>query len=211
MSEIGKVPLLFADTGFEFPETYANVDDIAVRYGLEVLRTSGKTRFDQVFSRQGPPAVNLRWCCGVCKLDPMKNLVAETWGECLSFIGQRRYESAKRARSERVWRNPKVRVQLSAAPIQNWTALHVWLYIFREKAPSNDLYEQGLDRIGCFMCPSSDMALIHMIAERYPDLWERWRGYLEDWRKGAGLQEDWIEHGRWRMREGVRDEEDSDY
>ncbi|MCK7532670.1 MAG: hypothetical protein MZV63_17390 [Marinilabiliales bacterium] len=24
---IGKVPMLFADTGLEFPETYANIDD----------------------------------------------------------------------------------------------------------------------------------------------------------------------------------------
>jgi phosphoadenosine phosphosulfate reductase len=46
-----------------------------------------------------------------------------------------------------VWRNPNVRGQLSAAPIHNWTALHVWLYLLREHAPYNILYEHHLDRI----------------------------------------------------------------
>ena len=208
---IGKVPLLFADTGLEFPETYANVDEVAKKYGLEVLRTDGITTFWETFARQGPPAVNARWCCKVCKLTPVGNLIREKWGECLSFIGQRRYESAARAQSDRVWRNSNVRVQLSAAPIHNWTALHVWLYIRREHAPYNVLYAHHLDRIGCFMCPSSDMALIHMIAEEYPDLWKGWTDKLETWRQSAGLPKEWITDGKWRLREDGKDDADSHY
>ncbi|WP_321507752.1 phosphoadenosine phosphosulfate reductase family protein [uncultured Methanoregula sp.] len=208
---IGKVPMLFADTGLEFPETYANVDEVAEKYGLEVLRTDGITTFWENFSRQGPPAVNARWCCKVCKLTPVGNLIREKWGECLSFIGQRRYESATRAQSDRVWRNSNVRVQLSAAPIHNWTALHVWLYIQREHAPYNILYERHLDRIGCFMCPSSDMALIHMIAEKYPGLWQAWTANLETYRQSAGLPEEWISDGKWRLREDGKDDADSHY
>jgi len=208
---IGKVPLLFADTGLEFPETYANIDAVADKYGLEVLRTDGITTFRETFARDGPPAVNARWCCRVCKLTPVGNFIKETWGECLSFIGQRRYESATRARSDRVWRNKNVRVQLSAAPIHNWTALHVWLYLFREQAPYNVLYGQNLDRIGCFMCPSSDMALIHMIEDTHPDHWKDWTERLRQWQEAKGLPESWITDGRWRLREGGCDDEDSHY
>ena len=106
---IGKVPMLFADTGMEFPETYANVEEASRHYGLDLIRTDGKTQFWEQFERQGPPAVNARWCCKVCKLTPVANLIREQWGECLSFIGQRRYESATRAQSNRVWRNSNVR------------------------------------------------------------------------------------------------------
>jgi len=208
---IGRVPMLFADTGMEFPETYANVEEASRRYGLELIRTDGKTKFLETFDRQGPPAVNARWCCRVCKLTPVANLIRERWGECLSFIGQRRYESATRARSDRVWRNSNVRCQLSAAPIHNWTALHVWLYLMRERAPHNILYEHHLDRIGCFMCPSSDMALIHMIEAEYPELWEGWRAQLEEWQQKAGLSPAWVREGKWRLREGCADEEDSHY
>lgn len=208
---IGKVPLLFADTGLEFPETYENIDAVAEKYGLEVLRTNGITTFWETFAQQGPPAVNARWCCKVCKLTPVGNIIREKWGECLSFIGQRRYESAARAQSERVWRNRNVTVQLSAAPIHNWTALHVWLYIFREQAPYNVLYGRHLDRIGCFMCPSSDMALIHMIEDAYPDHWKDWTGKLQQWQQARGLPETWISDGRWRLREEGKDDEDSHY
>jgi phosphoadenosine phosphosulfate reductase len=208
---LGKVPLLFADTGFEFPETYANVDAAAERYGLEVIRTDGNTAFWTMFAEQGPPAVNARWCCRVCKLAPVGSLIRERWGECLSFIGQRRYESAKRADSDRVWRNRNVKNQLSAAPIHNWTALHVWLYLMREKAPHNILYEQQLDRIGCFMCPSSDMALIHRIEAGYPALWQGWLDRLGEYRLAHGLPPEWVTEGRWRMVQGGSDEEDSHY
>jgi len=184
---IGKVPMLFADTGLEFPETYENVAEASRRYGLEVIRTDGNTTFWKTFAELGPPAVNARWCCKVCKLTPVGNLIRDTWGECLSFIGQRRYESATRAQSDRVWRNKNVRSQLSAAPIHNWTALHVWLYLMREKAPHNVLYGRHLDRIGCFMCPSSDMALIHMIEAEYPALWQGWLDRLEQYREAHGL------------------------
>jgi phosphoadenosine phosphosulfate reductase len=211
MKAIGKVPLLFADTGLEFPETYANVDAVSEKYGLEVLRTSGNTTFRETFERDGPPAVNARWCCKVCKLTPVAGLIRERWGACLSFIGQRRYESARRAASERVWRNRNVREQLSAAPIHNWTALHVWLYIMREQAPCNILYYHRLDRIGCFMCPSSDMALIHMIEEDYPVLWKDWTTRLGDWQRSHGLPPEWVTDGRWRIQEGGTDDEDSHY
>jgi phosphoadenosine phosphosulfate reductase len=208
---IGRVPMLFADTGMEFPETYANVEEASRRYGLELIRTDGKTKFLETFKRQGPPAVNARWCCRVCKLTPVAHLIRERWGECLSFIGQRRYESAIRARSDRVWRNSNVRCQLSAAPIHTWTALHVWLYLMREGAPHNILYERHLDRIGCFMCPSSDMALIHMIEAEYPALWAAWHSRLEEWQQKTGLSPEWIHEGGWRLREECPDEEDSHY
>ena len=204
---IGSVPLLFADTGLEFPDTYENVEVVQQKYGAGIIRTTTSGKFSETLEREGPPAVNARWCCSVCKLLPVRETIRSTWGECLSFIGQRRYESLARADSDRVWRNPTVKVQVSAAPIQNWTALHVWLYLFREEAPYNRLYEHRLDRIGCFMCPSSDMALIHMIETDFAGLWGGWRERLEAWREAHGLPADWIESGAWRLKEGVHGKE----
>ncbi len=191
-------PLLFADTGFEFPETYANIDEVAAWCGAEVVRSSGETAFDATFAEQGPPAVDARWCCGVCKLAPLGEAIRGRFGECVSFIGQRKYESHKRAKSRRVWRNPALPVQLSAAPIHTWTALHVWLYLFREEAPYNRLYEQGLDRIGCYICPSSDLALLRMIENGYPELMGAWNERLRAWQREKGLPDEWVAEGHWR-------------
>jgi phosphoadenosine phosphosulfate reductase len=206
---IGKTPLLFADTGMEFPETYVNVKEVSHRYQTELFSTTCQNRFWELFGERGPPAVNARWCCKTCKLDPVQQLIRTQWGECLSFIGQRKYESLRRAHSSRVWKNPTVPAQLCAAPIHNWTALHVWLYLMQEDAPYNTLYERRLDRIGCFMCPSSDMALIHMIEADYPLLWAGWKKHLEEWQHSRGLPQDWACAGRWRIKEGQELEDDS--
>ena len=88
--------------------------------------------------------------------------------------------------------------------------MHVWLYLMREKAPYNVLYERHLNRIGCFMCPSSDMALIHGIETGYPYL----AGLaLETRGMAAGklTAGTWISEGRWRLKEEGSDEEDSNY
>ncbi|MEN6611124.1 MAG: phosphoadenosine phosphosulfate reductase family protein [Methanoregulaceae archaeon] len=209
MKAIGPHPLLFADTGLEFPETYENVTIVSEKYGLPVIRGSGEEAFWKAYSHQGPPAVNARWCCQVCKLTPVSHAITGAWGECLSYIGQRKYESLKRMMSGRVWKNPKVPNQVAAAPIHHWSALHVWLYIFREKAPYNVLYERRLDRIGCFMCPSSDIALIRYIREEYPELWNGWEKHLVTWQQDHSLPDDWVTMMRWRLREGRTDEVDS--
>jgi phosphoadenosine phosphosulfate reductase len=125
-------------------------------------------------------------------------------------VGQRRYESFRRKESSRVFKNGIVRNQISAAPIQNWTALHVWLYLFRENAPYNPLYAKRLDRIGCYMCPSSDVAVIEVIREKYPELWNGWELRLSEWCEEHGLPSGWVDKMRWRLQEKEADETYSD-
>ena len=114
------------------------------------------------------------------------------------MVGQRKYESSARALEKRIWHNPFVPMQILAAPIRNWTALHVWLYIFHKKVPYNPAYEEGFWRIGCWLCPSSEVAQFQLIKEKLPKLWERWYSFLEKWREAENLQEEWIKFGLWR-------------
>lgn len=206
---IGPVPMLFADTGMEFEETYENVREVSRRYGLDLIMTGSKENFWQTFSEEGPPSVNHRWCCSACKLMPVRGLISERWGECLSFIGQRKYESLARMKSPRVWRNKKVGNQISAAPIQHWTALHVWLYIMQENAPYNRLYTRRIDRIGCYMCPSSDMATFLIIREEFPEKWAEWESRLQSWQHEHNLPDEWRTEALWRKTGDDVDEESS--
>lgn len=203
-----RLPLIFADTGLEFPETIENVQKVSEMFDLPLIVESGNSGFWEGFELQGPPAVDFRWCCKACKLTPVKTLIENKWGEAISFIGQRKFESAKRMQSPRVWRNRNVPCQISAAPIQHWTAMHDWLHLFREKAPYNPLYELGLDRIGCFMCPSSDIACMKDIEARYPELWVDWERKLKAWGDANGKSSEWAAKGLWRIRE--TNEEDGD-
>ena len=85
--------------------------------------------------------------------------------------------------------------------------MHDWLYLFREKAPYNPLYELGLDRIGCFMCPSSDISCMKDIAAMYPEMWSAWEAKLADWGSRNNRTPEWASKGLWRVRES----EDEDY
>jgi phosphoadenosine phosphosulfate reductase len=59
------------------------------------------------------------------------------------------------------------------------------------------------------MCPSSDMALIHMIEVNYPLLWAGWSKHLEVWQHSRGLPQDWACAGLWRLKEDQELEDDS--
>ena len=158
--------LLFVNTGLEFEETRKNVTDTAKKYGVDLIVESAGDSFWRNVGRFGPPAKDFRWCCKTCKLGPATQLIQKNFPEgVLSFIGQRAYESKQRAEKTRVWRNPWTPNQLAASPIQKWTALHVWIFLFSRGAAFNPLYQRGLERIGCFMCPATDLAELRNVRE----------------------------------------------
>jgi phosphoadenosine phosphosulfate reductase len=138
----------------------------------------------------------------------MANLIRKNFPEgVLSFIGQRQYESSQRYEKGNVWRNPWVPGQIGASPIQNWPSLLVWLYLFQQKAEHNALYEKGLERIGCWLCPATDMGEFADI-EKYSDQNERWQRALADHAAKKSLPAEWIALGLWRWKnlpKGMRD------
>ncbi|MBW9220322.1 phosphoadenosine phosphosulfate reductase family protein, partial [Methanothermococcus sp. SCGC AD-155-N22] len=54
------------------------------------------------------------------------------------------------------------------APILHWSAMHVWLYLFKNKAPYNKVYQLGFDRVGCYICPAMELGEIELI-KRIPE------------------------------------------
>jgi len=194
------LPVFFVDTGLEFPETVSYVHRLKDQLDLDLV--VGKAEEDAFFGNLeffGPPGKDYRWCCKTNKLGPTVKAIVEHYPNgVLSFIGQRRYESEQRSAKPRVWRNPWTPGQIGASPIQDWTSLHVWLHIFKSGVSYNPWYENGLDRIGCFLCPASDMADLD-IAKSSPT-YERWEGFLRDYAERKGLGPEWVEHGLWRWK-----------
>ena len=192
--------MIFIDTGLEFEETLNNVRDTAARHSLELITESAGDGFWRNVDLFGPPAKDFRWCCKTCKLGPATRLIQKNFpGGVLSFIGQRAYESQNRARKGRVWRNPWTPNQLGASPIQKWTALHVWLYLFDRKEPFNPLYERGFERIGCYLCPSADLAELKHARELNGE-YNRWQEYLTSYSQKHDLPDEWLSKDLWRWR-----------
>jgi phosphoadenosine phosphosulfate reductase len=195
-----KPELLFIDTGLELPETLEYVHQVASRYDLELTVESAGDAFWSNLDYFGPPGKDFRWCCKTCKLGPASKLIARKFpGGVLSFIGQRSYESEPRSKKGPYWRNPWVPGQFAASPIQKWTALHIWLFLFSKKAPINPWYHRGLDRIGCWLCPASNLAEFKMV-EKYHGEYQKWKNFLKSYSNKNELSEAWYRFGLWRWR-----------
>ena len=195
------LPILFIDTGLELTETVEHVHDVVKRHNLTLIEERAPT--DAFFGNLrffGPPAKDFRWCCKTNKLGPTVSAINKNFPDgVLSFIGQRKYESEARNAKPRVWRNPWTPGQLGASPIQNWCAMHVWLYIFLKKEPFNVWYTRGLDRIGCFLCPASDLSELAIISngsDRYP----QWQEFLDGYADANAFPPEWKDFGLWRWK-----------
>ena len=197
-----EMPIIFANTGLEFEETVKHVYDVASFFGLELIEGNAGDKFWKSIDFFGPPARDYRWCCKVCKLGVIGKIIKERFPKgLLSFIGQRRYESERRAEHGKIWKNPWVHGQIAVSPIQNWTALHIWLYLFIKKLKWNELYEKGFYRIGCWLCPACNMADFEL--KKHNDF-AKFNKKLEEYAKKHRLPKEWLSYGLWRWRRPPR-------
>ena len=193
MDAVGKPEVIFTDTGIEYPETLEYVRKISKNLKIKI-RILKSEKFWKALEYFGVPARDYRWCCKVTKLGPIAKFIKQNYGnKLLCFIGQRKYESKIRSKSKDIWINPWLPSQVGVSPIQNWKALHVWLYLMEKKVEINPLYFKGIKRIGCWLCPASDLAEFKVLKNIHPKLWKKWRDVLEEY----GLS---LEEGKWRWR-----------
>lgn len=203
-----KPDLIFVDTGLEFPETVENVERTAKKFELVLYTEHAGDAFWHAVEHFGPSGKDFRWCCKTCKLGPTASLIRKHYPKgVLSFIGQRQYESYQRYDKGNIWRNPWVPGQVGASPIQTWPSMLVWLYIFSKGAEYNPLYEKGMERIGCWLCPASDLAELETVKLHTPDF-EKWQSILKKFAKEQGFPDDWLALGLWRwkdLNQGLKD------
>ena len=194
-------PLFFMDTGLELPETLEFIHKFAENRKVRIIGERAENRFWESLDVFGPPARDFRWCCKVLKLGPAATSIASELGsETLSFMGQRKMESFQRSIEPRVTENPWVPGQISANPIQNWNALEVWLFTFKEKTDFNPLYTNGYHRIGCYLCPASPLAELESLRQTHPEFHRKWEMKMHEWAEKYGFPDEWYELGFWRWK-----------
>ncbi len=193
-----KPEMFFINTGIELPETVENAEMVAEHFSLPLTVADAGDAFWRALEYFGPPGKDHRWCCKTCKLGPTVQTVKNDFGgDDLSFIGQRAYESQQRKEKGETWENPWTPGQHGASPIQHWSALHVWLYIFDRKLPYHSWYERGMERVGCFLCPTMDLGEAEILKKEYAG-YARWENYLKDYFAERGMGQEWVKYGRWR-------------
>lgn len=166
---------VFADTGWEAPETYAYLDTLRGIFGpIDVVQAASKgtgeasAMRDRIIARAGFPARKQRWCSRELKIDPIR-LYHDMIGEdAVSVVGLRAEESDERARLREldddddwggwVWR-----------PLIAWSERDVFEAHRRANVPLNPLYERGHNRVGCYPCIYSRKEEIRLIADYHPE------------------------------------------
>lgn len=193
---------IFIDTGLEHPRTREYVKQFAESQSLRLLVARAEDAFDENLPAFGPPAKDFRWCCKVCKLAPAARLIEERFPQgTLTVEGNRKLESFSRAGIGLVEENPFVPGQVVVNPIRDWTAMDVWLYIISMKLPYNPLYDEDIERVGCWMCPSSLASESAEIARLSPELARAWEAKLRAWADDNGLTKEFVTYGFWRWKE----------
>lgn len=150
---------VFADTGWEAPETYRYLDLLRERLGpIDVVGVPGGMRA-KIMERAGFPGRVQRWCTPELKIEPLRayhdDVIARTGVETASCLGIRADESESRSRMAEVEDEPPGNRSWGGwiwRPLLRWTIADVIEIHKRHGVPMNPLYHQGFDRVGCFPC-----------------------------------------------------------
>jgi phosphoadenosine phosphosulfate reductase len=198
---LARPEILFINTGLEFPETVEYVRELCDAHKLRLQEIRGESDFFEQVKSFGPPAKDFRWCCKTNKLGPMTAFIKEHYPRgCVTIEGRRIYESFNRSAIKAVERNPYVPSQTTLAPIRDWRALEVMLYIYWNKVLPNPLYEEDFERIGCWLCPAALQSEFASLKESHPLLYDRWTTSLREWADENKLDKRYIDWGFWRWK-----------
>jgi phosphoadenosine phosphosulfate reductase len=139
------IPVLFLDTVHHFPQTLAYRDELAARWGLNLVTL----RADE--PRPGLWQQDTKACCGRHKVEP---LFAALDGYDVWFTGLRRAQSASRAALEEIepFRLTTGKVLRKVSPLARWSTKEVWSYAKAHDIPLLPLYDLGYTSIGCEPC-----------------------------------------------------------
>lgn len=146
-----RLTVIYLDTMFFFPETYALRDRLAERYPHLTFVNRGTSLTPEEQARLYGDELWKRdpdLCCRLRKVDPMAEALrgADVWVTAL-----RRSQSATRASLRTLEWDWKYQI-LKLCPLVQWERARIWEYIRENDVPYNELHERGYPTIGCTHC-----------------------------------------------------------
>lgn len=138
------------DTGLFFPETYALINEVEQRYGIQIERVKPALTVDEQAAKHGSSL----WlqspdrCCQMRKIEPLRRKLAtlDAWVAAI-----RRDQTPDRAHARKVEWDAKFGL-VKINPLCDWTSEMVWGHIRSNDLPYNVLHDHGYPSIGCQPC-----------------------------------------------------------
>ncbi len=145
-----RVPIIYLDTGFQFPQTDRIKEELRRRFDLNIIEHRAELTVEEQSRLYGEKLYkrDSLACCRLRKVEPLATALRgyEAWVAAL-----RRDQSPTRALIRVVeWNERHDLVKIN--PLATWTRQQVWDYIEKHRLPYNPLYDDGYASIGCAPC-----------------------------------------------------------
>lgn len=151
---IPRVPVIFLDTGFHFPETIAFKEQLTEQFGLNVIDVTNKMghgsfkqQYGQLYKKDPDQ------CCYINKVEPLERALGD-YKAWITGIRSDQTEQRKKAGYIQKLDNGITKI----CPVLDWTNHDVWTYVHVNELPEHPLLEKGYLSVGCAPCtqPSED-------------------------------------------------------
>lgn len=207
--------VIYSDTGYELPTSLQLYETVQKYYKAKYpnLKFSTAKNHETVLNywdRIGTPSDNHRWCCSIMKTGPlyrtMKIEGTTKQAKILTFDGVRAEESVARSTYNRIGKGVKHQTVINASPILYWTAIEIFLYLFKYSLPINRSYRQGMTRVGCLICPFSSEWNDMISNSCYTDNLKPFLIRIESITRKNNIPDvyNYIASGNWKRRAGGR-------
>lgn len=145
LSRIDKrVPVLFLDTGFHFPETLTFKDQFVARYGLNLVELRPATDPGPLYQTDPDR------CCHIRKVEPLERALVDfdSWISAVRSDQTQTRSAIDVLEYHLLADRPMVKV----FPLAGWTRDQVNGYLREQAVPYHPLMDQGFTSIGCWPC-----------------------------------------------------------
>lgn len=149
---IPDLPVLFIDTGFHFPETYAFRNQIKGDWNLNLINVQSKTAKNQQVDADGQflYSTDPEYCCHINKVEPLDDAmkIYDIW-----IAGLRKDQTKFRTTlQEEEFQEEGL---MKYHPILDWNSKMIYDYAKAFNLPQHPLEAQGYLSIGCMPCTNS--------------------------------------------------------
>ncbi|MFT3870025.1 MAG: phosphoadenylyl-sulfate reductase [Nibricoccus sp.] len=143
-----KIPVIFIDTGYLFPETYRFARDLTARLNLNLKKyvpASTAAEQEALFGKEWEQGVEgLKRYNFLNKVEPMDRAIREL-GATAWLAGLRRSQSSTREAVKIVQQQNKI---AKIHPIADWDNKRVHQYLTKYELPYHPLWEEGYVSVG---------------------------------------------------------------
>lgn len=145
-----QVKIIFLDTGFLFPETYAFKEQLERIFNLDIITLKSNTSLiQQRDNRTGlfQYALDPDYCCYINKVSPLDDFLqsGDIW-----ISGVRRDQTSVRKEMKTLEYKEHGIVKLH--PMLEWNSRDIYQYIQKNNLPKHPLEKEGFISIGCVPC-----------------------------------------------------------